>query len=435
MKNTGTTGFRIGFLTVVCLLTLVLGSRTEAQIVDTPYYTPVVHTMAAAGPPGTGAEDFDVTMTPTEPPVPMNVVSTSQGNGAKASAQATANLNDRRGFRAATSAISPSYADSAISRSHVVMDLDTYDPLGRERVKLVFEFDAIADAGAPVIRNLSEPDGPASESVFVIELGTLEAPGVIARLPNGAEYITMPKIRPPSLLRVLGTHSKRFVQYNTEIESRSGLSIFGNGQEIETTSGSGPLLARKKITLNAPAGAINMIKITAYVGINGFTYVDPVVTPHPDNPEVVVTLRGAIDPNPPSLSLLPLEELVAAGIDLAPLQELDLLDSPSSLAFLSPLPEASYKVGATIKTKFRLVDASGLSIPDAEAKSLVKACRVKVGLDTTSRCAHYNAKHDFFLASVKIPKSTSVGTHEVVAQVLESDGTEADSATTAITIY
>jgi hypothetical protein len=186
--------------------------------------------------------------------------------------------------------------------------------------------------------------------------------------------------------------------------------------------------------LNVPAGVANLITIITWARVNGFTFVDPVVTPHPDNPEVVVTLRGAIDPNPPPLAVLAPEELTAVGIDIAPLQELGLFDSPSSLSFLSPLPEASYKVGASIKVKFRLVDDAGLPIPDPAAKSLVKACRIMVGLDTATRCARYNTKQDFFLANVKVPKGTSVGVHQVVAQVLAPDGTVADSATTTVSI-
>jgi hypothetical protein len=71
--------------------------------------------------------------------------------------------------------------------------------------------------------------------------------------------------------------------------------------------------------------------IEAKASLNGFTYVDPIVTPHPDNPEVVVTFKGVFDPNPPPLAILSPEQLTAAGIDLTPLQELGLLDSPAPL--------------------------------------------------------------------------------------------------------
>ncbi len=84
--------------------------------------------------------------------------------------------------------------------------------------------------------------------------------------------------------------------------------------------------------------------------------------------------------------------------------------------------------------KFRLVDAAGTPIPNATAKSLVKACRVKTGLDTTSRCSRYNAKQGVFLGTVKIPKGTRVGPHQVVAQVLEAGGAVAASATIPVSI-
>jgi hypothetical protein len=102
--------------------------------------------------------------------------------------------------------------------------------------------------------------------------------------------------------------------------------------------------------------------------------------------------------------------------------------------FISPPPLDSYKVGATIRVKFRLADASGTPISDAAAQGLVAACRVKVGLDTAANCASYDAKNDLFLFDVKVPKNTSAGTHQIVVQVRASDNSVVNTATTAVLI-
>jgi hypothetical protein len=102
--------------------------------------------------------------------------------------------------------------------------------------------------------------------------------------------------------------------------------------------------------------------------------------------------------------------------------------------FLSPLPQDSYRAGATIRVKFRLADASGTPISDAAAQGLVAACRVKVGLDTAANCASYDAKNDALQFDVKVPKNTSAGTHQIVVQVLASNNFVVNTATTAVLI-
>lgn len=396
-----------------------------------PFDLPAVHVVGFT-------EQYDVTAELAPHLVPMNVVSAGAAGGAKTAAQATANINDARGFRAAASTISPTYAEAANpGRSRVAMDFSTHDPVGRDRVKVVLEFTALANAGAPVIRDLYEPYGPASQSHFGIEVGWEEQGGTITRYPGGGWTFAMPKIRLPQLLVVYGNHWKRRLR-DGSVEERSGLTIYGNGQVIETTPpASSPLTVnRKKVTMTVPAETVNVIKINADVEYNAFAYVDPVVTPHPDNPEVVVTLNGAVDPTPPPLVTFSPEELTAAGIDVAPMAALGLLDPPtaSAITFLAPAPDAACRLGKRVKVQLRLADAAGAPIPDVIGKSLSRACRVLVGLDAATRCARYNAKRDAFLVSVQVPKTTVVGSHRVVAQVLGEDDAVADGAATAVTI-
>jgi hypothetical protein len=102
--------------------------------------------------------------------------------------------------------------------------------------------------------------------------------------------------------------------------------------------------------------------------------------------------------------------------------------------FLSPRPQESYRAGATIRVKFRLADASGTPLADTTAQGLVAACRVKVGLDSAAGCAGYDARNDLFQFDVKVPKNASIGTHQVMVQVLASDNTVVNTATTAVVI-
>jgi hypothetical protein len=104
------------------------------------------------------------------------------------------------------------------------------------------------------------------------------------------------------------------------------------------------------------------------------------------------------------------------------------------LGFLSPLPQDSYRTGATIRVKFRLGDASGAPISDAIAQSIAAACRVKVGFDMAASCAGYDARNDVFQFDVKVAKNASVGTHQIVVQVFASDNSVVNTATTAVLI-
>ena len=88
------------------------------------------------------------------------------------------------------------------------------------------------------------------------------------------------------------------------------------------------------------------------------------------------------------------------------------------LGFLSPIPRSSYKAGATIPAKFMLGNAAGTKISDSEAQALAAGCKVKVGLDTATGCASYNASADTFQRDVKTSKSTSAGSYQIRVEIL-----------------
>ena len=249
----------------------------------------------------------------------------SNGGSGLMIAQAVANLNNRRGYMVMAQAKSPSWNDRAPSGfgSTTSMDFTAYDPLGRHSVKLVVEFDAVATTGAP-FGDFGMPfiDGL---SRFYIEVGTYIASGQVREEPDGTRTWSWVRMQQPPLLQVSGAHYRTLQGGGVDTND---LHILGNGQEIERSKGSGPLVFGKKITLNVSTFTPMLMTIEARAQVNGFAFVDPVITPHPDNPEVVVTLRGAVDPDPPPLAILSPEELTAVGIDITPIQELGLFDPP-----------------------------------------------------------------------------------------------------------
>ena len=418
------TPWGVGLLGTACVLTLALATNADAQGTAIPFDTPAAYVKAGT------TLDYDVS-TNVSPLAARHAATEGAYGSGRAKVEAVANSNDRRGFRALAQVSSPTRRDhTPIGEATVAMDFIAQDPLGRDRVKVVVEFAAIAEAGIPLDSPI-DPGGLPAGSYFEVEVGPFGTWGFLGQDANGIDYVSMPTVRGPALLKVTGLDVRNDGDPTVGFNE---LVIWGNGHEIERTNGRGALKYHRKIVLNVPTNYVQLITIYASAYTNGFTYIDPVVTPDTENPEVVVTLHGAVDPNPPPLGLFPPEELTAAGIDLAPLQEFGLLDAPSSISFRSPVPDATYKVGGTIRSRFRLVDGAGTAIPDAVAQDLVSACRVKLGLDAATKCVRYNAKKNQFRATVRIPKDASPGLHGVVAQVLDADGAVDNRATASIQV-
>jgi hypothetical protein len=92
--------------------------------------------------------------------------------------------------------------------------------------------------------------------------------------------------------------------------------------------------------------------------------------------------------------------------------------------FTEPVPQSSYKRGSTIPVKFQLTDASGTTIPDADAAALLSpTCRVQVTFDgVVNGCTTYEPLRDRFIYTLKTAKNTSVGGHTVGIKVTAPDG-------------
>lgn len=269
-----------------------------------PFWMPSVYAYAG------DTIEWDLTVTTTPPLAAKKAVATGPGGVA----QAAANLNGRNGFMAMASA---HQADAYASpEARAAMDFVATDPLGRDRVKVEVEFFGIASGGP------TPPGFPYNGGFFSVEVGSFDQVGLLRQDPGGYVMTRWLEMRRPPVLMVQGSHRATPV-------NRSQLRIFGNGVLIEEQTGTGPLVYGKKIVLNVAPDVVQMVDVQARAWIAGFSYVDPVIRPHADNPEVTVTVHGAPDPAQPPLAIPARDDLVAAGIDVAPMDELGLFDPPA----------------------------------------------------------------------------------------------------------
>jgi hypothetical protein len=91
------------------------------------------------------------------------------------------------------------------------------------------------------------------------------------------------------------------------------------------------------------------------------------------------------------------------------------------LGFLPPMPYEHVKAGSTIPLRFRLGNAAGEPIPDAEALALVASCSVRIqftGGDPVPGCASYSSGPDRFDFKLKTAKGLT-GPHHVTVVVVD----------------
>jgi hypothetical protein len=104
------------------------------------------------------------------------------------------------------------------------------------------------------------------------------------------------------------------------------------------------------------------------------------------------------------------------------------------LGFLEPIPQTTIKRGATMPVRFRLGDASGTPLDDAEAAALADTCLVAVTLDGAVKgCATYNPVSNTFQFDLRLPKNLTPGSHTVGVQV-SAAGTVVNNETVTITV-
>lgn len=91
---------------------------------------------------------------------------------------------------------------------------------------------------------------------------------------------------------------------------------------------------------------------------------------------------------------------------------------------LLPVGGSTYRPGGVVPVAFGLGSASGALIPNAEARSLVSPCRIKVALDGVDLpgCAVYASLLRTFGFAFTLPRNVAAGAHVVRMRVSAADG-------------
>lgn len=105
--------------------------------------------------------------------------------------------------------------------------------------------------------------------------------------------------------------------------------------------------------------------------------------------------------------------------------------------FPSAFSKESYVRGSTIPIKFRLGNAAGSRISDAEAQALVAPpCRIRIVVDdrTQPGCVRYDAATDVFQYDLKTSRSAEYGPHTVGLRITAPDGSVVNTDTATIVL-
>lgn len=216
------------------------------------------------------------------------------------------------------------------------------DPQKRDQVKVTLKFKASATTGS----------GQGSAS-WQFRVGSPAGSWFVRTRSDGTiSFIETPQIDAPADLEVDGTYRRA----ENNPDGGGAVVVFRNGVVVEQRLTSGAAADARSIDLNvAPNGGYLMAIVagagSSTLGNSGMAVLDPVVLPHPDNPDVVVHMyRAAADDTPRSpLAGITAEQLVAEGLDIESLQALGFFGSPtpddvtppSTLASATPGPNAN----------------------------------------------------------------------------------------------
>ena len=139
-------------------------------------------------------------------------------------------------------------------------------------------------------------------------------------------------------------------------------------------------------------------------------------------------------------------DVAAAGVGSKSLTGADLAGNQTTvqcpfvvkynfLGFLQPIPQTTVKRGSTIPVKFRLGDAGGATLADADSAAMAAACLVEVTFDGAAQgCATYNPVSNTFQLDVKTAKNVAVGRHFVGIRVRVAAGDVVNTDQLAIAV-
>ena len=223
------------------------------------------------------------------------------------------------------------------SRGRAVKELIARDPTGLHArlVKLVLKYSAATE----VKLVLARPGEPQrfSRGQFVIVIGTeAEAPGPSVTFSKGQVVrLTTPGIDSRTWMQVVGNagfgagDTGWATQANVQVEDvgvrRTKKEKKGGIQGIDISD-------KGEVVFWAFTDSTVFAAIEAFASGEAVTFVDPVIEPHPDNPDIIIEFpRASDDPTPGSpFGELTLEELEAQGFNMTAFREAGFFDPPVS---------------------------------------------------------------------------------------------------------
>lgn len=358
-------GVVVATLAVMPAVTTAMAQGTVA------FEEPLAITEAAAPGSPTGVDwDYDVTLVDgLSSLVARHAESRSNDGYHSTHAKALANSDGPHGFSAEASSLRPSWSmGRPYGRASTAMAFKLHSPAGDGRVKAVLDFSASVAAGTQGL------DGEASSASFWLEVGEWALYGQLRGEGDDLKLSALPKLGVPALFGASGIHQRRLG------ESTSKVQIYANGATIEQQTGTGSIKYKKRIVMNLPAD----VPYVVYLGVgaygNGGAYLDPVILPHEDNPDVQVTLYGAHDPTSPRSSFPSADQLTAAGIDVGPFEELGVLDEPEPVcAAGTGMMRSKLAISRVATADSRLRLRGDLALPlDAGFDPVVHGARVRI---------------------------------------------------------
>jgi hypothetical protein len=243
-----------------------------------------------------------------------------QSLGSAAAQAVAANMRDRFD-RHAFMVTARSDARGALASGGAYMELDVHDPQQRRRVKLTMEFQAAATIQPPATAD------------WTVQVGFRAIGSTLStfRLIGGKVVeVTPPRVASPPIIEASG----RVATFLDGVSRHSVSVSRADGNSFRVSPGPRGEGLHQAYTaqhdFEVEPSFVYLVVVEASATGKAFATVDPVVRPHPDNPDVVVTFpRAAADPTPRSpLAGMTEAELEAAGFDVTPLRALGFFDAP-----------------------------------------------------------------------------------------------------------
>lgn len=231
------------------------------------------------------------------------------------------------------------------------------DPQNRPTVKLSMTFKGFASSGPP------DDVSPVTAANFLVSIGNMKGTPSALVDADGCTTKNADSISDwiDSTFQIAG-YSRHQLDLYGNVEESSALNFYTNG----VLTASKPLSSDPAtLTLEAaPGQAGSVIVVRASAGGGGLAVIDPIITAHPDNPDIEIEIRAPDDDTGRRpLDGFTAEDVAALGIDPRPFINLGFLDpsSPPPPPPPPPPPSGDTTPPATSASATPAANASGWS--------------------------------------------------------------------------